>query len=299
MAVFLLEGNEPFKIKYQLSKITEGYQIQYAEKLTKEHCLFLSNEGILSNPCLVVQLDTIGADEELLQLAKKCKSSSALLILAVRNLKSNTKLAKWLHDNAKNITCNKLNEAELTRHIIRGMEVYGGRITKGACERFIDKSGYLINDDINLYFINTMIKQMAYCGNEITEKEVEQCVHTSSSEDSRELMNLLCSGNEVAFMEKVLNLFDCSDLIMLTGSMIRSFRIAYKASIVNNDMKTLGLNSYQVKYLQPLLRVRPEIIQEGLELLTESAGRMKRSFVPQKELFLITMGLLLCIFRKS
>lgn len=302
--VYLIYGNEPFKVKYQMSKLTEGYDVRKVEKITQDVEGFLEVCGILSTPCVVYESVSLGADEALLKLAKKHAKGNARLLITAKTVKENTKLFAFLKEKATIIKCDKLNEQELIARIVRGVKHGGCEITKGACMSLISRSGYMTDDDVSLYAVNNLVKQLTYCGDVIEEKDVEAIVSQAVNEDSRELISLLCAGNIKAFMEKVLVLAEQSDMVMICGSLIRNFRIAFKASLVPNASgaersKMLGLNSYQLKYVQPLFKVDGAVISECLQILADGSADLKRGLVPQKTQFVLIMGKLCEKFQKA
>lgn len=293
--VYLLYGNEPFKIKYQVERLTKEYEVRKTDKVTEELESFLSVLGIMNAPCMVYECTSLGADESMLRLAMKHEKSRALILITAKSVKENTKLYAFLKEKANVIKCDKLTEQELIARIVRGVKNGGCEITKSACMSLIERSGYMTDDEVTLYSINNFIKQLTFCGSVIEDSDVLAIIPQAVSEDSRELISLLCSGNTKVFMEKVLVLAENTDMIMLCGSLIRNFRIAYKASLIPEASsrelgKLLGLNGFQLRYVQPLFTVDPDIISTCLEILVEGSAELKKGLVPAKTQFIVIMG---------
>lgn len=291
--VYLLYGNEPYKIFLKISALTKECECRKTEKLDQEDEQYLNYFGLLGTRCLIVDVASLGADDEIYKLCKKNAHGKNIVILRADSVNERTKLFAYLSKNGTVIKCDKIGYAELVRFVQTGVKKYHCVITEDALKAFIDRSGYLMEDGVTLDKICICIKQLAFRTSEIQLQDVETILPLLPNDDTRNLLNHLLTKDLDGFMKRSSELVELKDPIALMGLILRHFRIAYKASLLQgekNVAKTLGLSDYQMKRIQPVLQLTPEQVMQCIDIILKGTEKIKSGVVSPKCAFISSMG---------
>ena len=157
---------------------------------------------------------------------------------------------------------------------------------------FIKYIGYEIDETVSLYTVNIAVKQLCYSAKEITEDDVRALITPSVQVQIWELSNFLLDLDGPALYSHVTKLFDEKENgIGMLSLLLRSFRLAYKASLLKGRSdyeisKILGVKPFQFK---AAMKFTPQQISEILTILQQGVNSIKDG-QPEKNTVIFTLN---------
>jgi len=295
--VYLIYGPEPYRRDIEVKKITKGAMVIKVESFTVECEDILESISLFGKSVVVLRLASLGADDVLLKYLQKQFPMQNDLILAVDGkVNEKTKIFSFISQKGIAFMCDKLNHDKLTSYCLSAVKYLGCQITKAAMEALIDRSGYLLDDQITLYKMNIYLKQLAYHTKAINVEDVEVLVPKYAGENARQILSLLIARRNEELMKLVVQLLDARQQpIMMYGLMLRDLRIVYKAALFS-DMdekelgKMLGLSFYQMKRVSDVRKISEKNITDLIYLLQKGTNEIKDGFMPAPDSFIRTVG---------
>jgi len=296
--VYFIYGPDPYIRDVEMKKIVkDSLLVNTAYSFTTECIDVLEDVSLFGRRLLLLKFDTLGAEEVLFNyLSKRFPIDSDLIIMAVA-YRNKTKLLKLLRKNAKVIPCPKLDREKLVKYCISSFRTLHSEITEEALEALIDRSGYLMDDDINLYKINIYLKQLSYRSKSIVLSDVELLVPRYPGDKAFELLSLILNRKQKEVFELTTRLLESDDSspILIFGLMLRNIRIAYKVSLFRdeNDKKLgqlLGLSYYMMRQIEEVRQVPEDKLLLLIGLLQKGTNDIKDGLIPASDSFIQTIG---------
>lgn len=301
--VYVIFGPETYRRDIEVEKLTRECAITKVETFSADCQDVLESASFFGKNTVILKVKSLGADESILKYLKKHIPRDNDFIIMAETVNERTKLFSLLKKEAKLIECKKLMQKELVNYCLKAFKQYDCQITLSAMEALINRSGYLVDNEITLYKINIFIKQLAYHTCEIAISDVELLIKKHSSEDSRRLLALLVSGQKEELMSLAAELLETENPIMIYGSILRNLRIAYKAVLFSDKEekelgKLLGLNQYQMRNIAPVRKIPQQSINELISLVQNATNEIKNGLMPAKASFIQTIGMMVSLLQQ-
>ena len=304
--VTFLEGPELYRRELELKKLLpEG-----AERFTKfdSACMTALAEGntLFGKRTVYVEQETLENSKELLKYLDA--PDGADLVVAVSSAGRARKLAEKLRKAGKCISCGKLTEKELSDYILKGLkscersksQLFGRpcqiRISTEAMKSFIERSGYLENEESTLYGVNISVKQLMFLDSDDIGVEEIACIFPEmEDEDARQLQKALFGKKAGRVMGIAAQIAGKSvETIGVLGLLLRTFRIVWKVKRLElpegKAPAALGLNQWSWGYVAPAVAFSLEAVEKSMKALEEAAIDIKSGKVPSREGFLFAIG---------
>lgn len=151
--------------------------------------------------------------------------------------------------------CNKVDAATLNKFILLECKQQGVKIKEDAFSLFIKRMQYYAGEGVSLYTVRTLIQQMAFGvkvdgGVVIDTSVVAAYVPEKVDEKTYRLTEYLFQKNATAYMKLAVHLIQEQDGIGILSALLRTFRVAYKASLYRDKSpkeleKLIGVPSFQ------------------------------------------------------
>lgn len=175
--------------------------------------------------------------------------------------------------------CNKVDAATLNKFILREVKKVDVQIKEDAFALFLKRMQYYSNEGVNLYTIRTYVRQMAFSvkadkKDTIDVPVVETYVQEKLDEQTYRLTDYLFKRNGEAYAKLAVNLIQEQDGIGMLSAILRTFRVAYKASLYPKKSpkeleKILGVPGYQYAFVCMLpadkIQCCMDILLRGIE----------------------------------
>ena len=236
--MIILAGNEPYYITLAIEKKTKD--VLYKEMNVRRFVDSDDETSIIDAlnvvpfmaPERIVILqysDKIVVSDKLMEAFNSVPDTTILIITG----KSIDKRSSFYKAHSKQITaCEKLTEQRAWEYVQYLVKKEHSRISTDAMKELVRRSGYLENDDITMYALENMVKQLCFLG-DITLDNVCALIPQTASGKAYDLTGMLCRKETDRFFEQAHLLLDEGENeIGILSLMQRIFRIAYKEAVV-------------------------------------------------------------------
>lgn len=294
--VFLIYGPEKKAVDYEVSKVTSSAGEVFRFNGYEDGCLNEFDQmTLLGKSVYVLEYDTLGAEEKLVKFIQKNRGTSSDLVITAKSVRQPNKLLALIKDKGTVMKCDKYKMSMLESYITRGVKSCGARITRDACEELISRSGYLDTDEVDLYKISILVKQLSYAGRDITIDLVRDIVPERLEGRAALLLTFAVQGNEKALLKEGEVCFAQGNKpIMLYGWMLRNLRIALKCRLYSElgEAKleeNLGLTHRQLRAVSDVRELGEVSLFRMISTLNNAVGGVKEGKDSRTE-FLATLG---------
>lgn len=284
--ICLLTGNEPYRIKCETDRIKKEYGdlgTQEFEALSEDvfeacgqPCLFVSKKAV------IVHMSGL-PDTETFMTYVKHPAAETDLYLADNGLDKRSAIFKTCKAGKYGVELRVLDKVPLDKFLA----VCGGMMKRRGCvvrestlRKLYDYTGYGVNEDCNLFDINTVIKQMCYQageGGEVKAEMVEQFATAYEDAVVWQLSDTLFSGDRKMLMtlgEQLLK--DGENPIAMLSALLRQFRLAFKAKVIGGSEKELSKAlGVQVYHLHLALSYDEKVLSKALGRVQKRVNDIK------------------------
>lgn len=269
----LIYGNEPYLINYELSKIKKSHdetEVYYA--WTEE-----VKEALFCPPVFGERKAVILKLPELLEGMEPLLDAPCNVFLVISKLDKRKK-AYQAFSACRQTPCNKINIVMLKNFVLRECSRCSIDIRQDAFNLFLSRIQYQESDYTNLYKVKTYIHQMCFSAKadqmqHIGTEHVNDFVPETAQEQAYHLVNALFRKEAKAYMHLAVMLAEEKDGIYMLSSLLRTFRIAYKAVLYKDKSKKelenlLNVPAYQYAAVQSLslndIQTCMDILMDGI-----------------------------------
>lgn len=297
--VKILYGNEPYLIADEVRKATEGVdELSVSEyegfsadvwNKVKQYPMFSDRQVVIVNS------DTIN-NEALIKYVNKSQEQTDLIVIP-KEVDKRTKAFKAFQKAGVLCECNKIDEPTMKKFVMCMLHRENCSITEELYEYFIIRTGYFTDEEINLYTVKNYIIQIAMGESTITKEAVDTFVIESNTSKTFALTKELLKRNDKKlFMLAKHFIDDKENPIGMLSLLLRSFRLAYKASLYYGDKndaeisKLLGVPAYQFK---EAAEYSPEQISNVLDLIQSGVSEIKTGMASPEVVFINTLAKML------
>lgn len=275
--VQILCGNESFcidkKIEKQKKLITELPEINISE-FGDDYMAVDVMGAIIASPILsekrlvLLKLREMKRADELKKIADAVPEST-IFVLAVPAVDKRTSFYKAYKENI--VSCEKLTEEDVVKFIAQKSAEYGIRATKDGAVELIRRVAYLEVEGVNLYAVDTAIKQLSMLKKDITEETVKSLLPESRTGKAYDLAKLLCAKNYGELISQSHYLLDNGESeIGLLSLIARVFRLAWRDKVHGKGKSGAPFHQYEMATVYS-----EEILSKEQELLNEAIGKLK------------------------
>lgn len=256
----------------ELSK--EVFETAYA-------CPFLSDRRVV-----IVNIDTLSDSQELMKYIEN-PALQTDLYLFVRKTDKRTKLYKVLCSKGLVEESEKFTRTNLNVWVTNFLGKCGKKISKDMVDYFIERTQYLLEDNIEFCVVEGYVRQLSFIPvEEVTKKEIDELVPETASLKIFYLSDLLLEGSKKELFVYADRLLEQEEEpIALLSLLERTFRIAYKATLFADKPSIIGVSEQQYK---KALKYNPEILNEALDLLQEGVHMLKTD-IDRRVVFIHTL----------
>jgi len=275
--VQILCGNEFYcidkKIEKQKKLITELPEInisEFGDDYTAIDVMgAITASPILSEKRLVLlKLREMKRADELKKIADAVPEST-VFVLAVPAVDKRTSFYKAYKENI--VSCEKLTEEDVVKFIAQKSSEYGIRATKDGAVELIRRVAYLEVEGVNLYAVDTAIKQLSMLKKDITEETVKSLLPESRTGKAYDLAKLLCAKNYGELLSQSHYLLDNGESeIGLLSLIARVFRLAWRDKVHGKGKSGAPFHQYEMATVYS-----EEVLSKEQELLNEAIGKLK------------------------
>ena len=160
----------------------------------------------------------------------------------------------------------------------------GIRATRDGAVELIRRTSYLEVEGVNLYAVDTAIKQLAMLKKDITLDNVSSLLPESRTGKAYDLAKLLCAKNHKELFSQAHYLLDNGESeIGLLSLIARVFRLAWRDKVHGKGKCGAPFHQYEMASV-----FSEEILNKEQELLNEAIRKLKRGNSP-RQIFDITL----------
>lgn len=285
----LVFGDEPYTIDEFRKKITDEIDVPELNLLEtmefdEDEKRFLCQYSLLGGKkVLIFRAKNLKECQGLLEYIAD-KQNDTIVYLFCNEVDKRSKLYKSFHEDEIKI-CNKIQQDALIRTIVRFIQKAECKITKEACDRFVQLINYY-SEDVNLYDVRNSLKRLCSYP-EITIDIVENVVMDRQTEDIFFLIQLIVQRKavEVYRQADLILLNQKSNIIGILSLLLRSYRLAYKMQVCNCSLKALDVN-----YRTYVPRLPADVCNRAMNILDKSIMNIKRGFYTPEIALKITLA---------
>lgn len=297
--IYLFYGNEPYTKDLKMSQICQDSEVLKVEEITSDCIEFIYQNSIVGKKVLIYNTEKLGADEKLLNFIKEVESSENDIIVVANKVNQNTKVYQLMQQYTI-INCEKLNEYTFLKFLEKGLSKYNASMSDVAKEVFTTECGYFVINEINLYKITILIKQLVFHSRCIIESDVTEFLQNTEDYNGLKLSSLIFNNDKYA-MDYAYRISQTNEYIKIISLLLRGYRISLKVSLYqhnryNEIYKELGLNSYQMKYLREVMKLHPNTLNNSIDVLQFAAHEIKSGY-PPKDIFILAMAKLINLYK--
>ena len=281
--VQILCGTESFCIDKKIEKakklITELPEInvsEYGDDYTVAAVMgAVTASPILSDKRLVLlKLREMKRADELKGIADEVPDST-LFVIAVPSVDKRTSFYKAYKSNI--VPCEKLSEEDVVKFVAQKSAENGIRATRDGAVELIRRVSYLEVEGVNLYAVDTAIKQLALLEKDITEEAVRTLLPESRTGKAYDLAKLLCSRNVGQLLSQAHYLLENGESeIGLLSLIARVFRLAWRDKVHGKGKSGAPFHQYEMATVYS-----EEILSKEQELLNEAIRKLKSGKSPR------------------
>lgn len=275
--IYILAGKEKFLIDNEARKLADS-----GMKFSEFGRDVYENINILplfeDAQKIVVSLDKLPTDSQFMDLLEKGTPSFTTLVIIPQKLDKRTKVYALAKKKGLVKEFDKVSESQLKGLLCRLIQKNSSKIREEQMDYLIQRSGYLIDEDVDLYQMNTWCKQLCYASDIITEEAIDAFIPESDQTSVFALSGYILSGKGKDAMTLAQKLIDEKESpIRLLSLLLRSFRLGYKrrmySELSERDVaKILGVTTYQ---LQPVRNLSPETIGACMSVIEKAIEGIK------------------------
>ena len=190
------------KENYCIDKKIEKAKRQVTEMVDFNLSMYYDDymvEDVISSVCasplfsdvrvVILSLTNFKNAEELKRIADAVPSQT-LFVLAIPSIDKRTAFYKAYQKDVVN--CDKLDEETLQKFILQKAGEFGIRVKEDGVKELIDRTSYMELDAVNLYTVETVIKQLSLVKKDITVENVQMLLPPSSTGNAYALARFLC-----------------------------------------------------------------------------------------------------------
>lgn len=275
--VQILCGTESFcidkkieKAKKQVTELQEINISEYGDDYSLSEVIgAVSASPILSEKRLVLlKLQEFKRADDLKKIAD-ASPESTLFVLAVPAVDKRTSFYKAYKECV--VPCEKLSAEDAVKFVAQKSAENGIRATKDGALELIRRVAYLDVEGVNLYAVDTAIKQLAMLKKDITEEAVKSLLPESRTGKAYDLAKLLCGKNYGELLSQAHYLLDNGETeIGLLSLIARVFRLAWRDKVHGKGKSGAPFHQYEMATVYS-----EDILGKVQELLNEAIGKLK------------------------
>ena len=275
--VQILCGTESFcidkkieKAKKQVTELQEINISEYGDDYSLSEVIgAVSASPILSEKRLVLlKLQEFKRADDLKKIAD-ASPESTLFVLAVPAVDKRTSFYKAYKECV--VSCEKLSAEDAVKFVAQKSVENGIRATKDGALKLIRRVAYLDVEGVNLYAVDTAIKQLAMLKKDITEEAVKSLLPESRTGKAYDLAKLLCGKNYGELLSQAHYLLDNGETeIGLLSLIARVFRLAWRDKVHGKGKSGAPFHQYEMATVYS-----EDILGKVQELLNEAIGKLK------------------------
>lgn len=284
--IVLLTGNEPYKYKMELDQIKKKYGdlgVSEYDSLSDEVFEDCRMKNLFSREkAVVVYCSGLPESEGFLKYVKD-PSKTTDLYLIDEQLDRRSAVFKTCMKGKYSTTMKVLNKVSKENFLLMcaGMvQRRGCKVRETTLQKLFEYTGYSENENCNLFDISFAIKQMCYQvgpGEEVTPALVEAFATPWQEAVIWQLSDVLFSGSKKELLSLAEHLLVSGENpIGMLSTLLRQFRLAYKAKIIGGSEKALSSElGVQVYRLRNVCACSEKTISEVLGLLQRYVNEIK------------------------
>lgn len=260
--VYLLDKNVEAEISgIELPEMNVAYyDDEYDIASVERDC---STEPFLADKrAVVLRFTELKASDALKELIKSIPDTTILLIVAEK-VDKRSGLFKALQKDA--VQCVKPDIAKVVTLISKVAEKEGCKVDRDAAEEMINRLGYYAEEEVNLYSVVGMTRQLASSG-DITLSLVKAMLPESAAGKVWSLLSLICDRKSEEAFALLSYLLDSGESgIGILSVLLKSFRLAWKERIGVSDNVPRFQYAAATKYNEKSLLAAQEALETGIE----------------------------------
>lgn len=285
--LYFIYGPELLIREGYVRRLTKGAQTVKKETLTPEDAYWLSSDSILfdSPKALVVTREDLGADADVMDILKGFGSFPNPLILCAQTAKENTKLFRFLKNEARVLSAGVLSAKDFEAYVKKRAEKYGLSISGENLEYLIGKYCYG-ESETNLLDADRSLWQLSFF-DEVTKAEIDAFVTADRKQSVFDLCSLIGSGE---FIRKGSETGD--DPIPVLSTFLWALRLSVKDKICGKDA---GLSPWQREKLSNVLKADGKTLLSAMRSVQKGIDAIKDG-APERTAYLSSLALLGTLF---
>ena len=214
---------------------------------------------------------------------KDIPDTTRLFLICEDKIDKRTKFYKAIKRIATIREFKKLNESSLYTFISKEIEKRNAKISGGAINLLIMRTGYLQKEktNTNLYSIMNYVDKLTNYSSQINEETIERLVDLSPEENAFKLMDMLTASKvHEAFKYATGLIENGSHPLGLMALITRHFRILLKLCLVD-DPQVLGLHPFTLRNMKKHIGVYSENeLTKIIDLCLEFQRKIKTGKLP-------------------
>lgn len=294
--VYVLYGEEPFTIKQYVDAMMmhfDEYCISSYEDWADEIWTSARQIPIFSDKQLIIVKPKTISDDNFLQYCKN-PSDSTVMIVVPEMVDKRVKAFKALKSLGVLKECKKFTEEQLQDFFVSQIRENGCEIKRDTYEYFIQKTGYYLDENVNMFSLQNYIQQFCTVSDgEITKADIDAFVIDTCTTKTFALSSLLLKRDKEALFSlanRFLN--EKENVIAMLSLLLRTFRVGYKASLYSDRKeseigKLLGVPAFQYK---EALQYSPEQISTCMDNLQRGIRWIKTGGADERSAFILTLS---------
>lgn len=285
MGVTFIVGEEDYLSKYALDRLTgNDAEVRKTGSITADDVAWLNGLSFsLGERVLVLEMEELGADDELLKLLTSGELSDGFVIKC-RKAKQNTKLFKWLSENAEVKSCDPLSDKLFDKFLRRKNDKVDMKISEETLAYLKEKLDYR-SGRVTLWEIDTMM-QMFSLFDVVTKEDVDTYVHVSAEQKAFDIVDRL-AARDIPAAVRAAGAYDDS-CIQAISAVMWSFKLALLLKTFSE--KEVSVTPYQVRGVRSFLSCPVSSLEKIFGILNDSLKKMKTG-MPEKACFVSAIGL--------
>lgn len=285
MPLVLIKGREDLPAgRYLRALAGADTETRRTEEIDAESFMWLMSGDLFSGrKMLLMETDTLKADNGLLRLlSENPVEGEAVLCIRARSVPSNTRLAKWLMQNAEVVDCEPLSERAYMAFLEREDERLRAGLGRENLRRLAERSRYLMpGSGVDLMTVEGWLEQLAVyaaAGGGIDADAIDAVVRTDEVNTAFEIVGALASRDPALAFRKAEGVRDAA--LRVLAALQYSLRVLEKLRFLTPE--EAGVSRFQTRELRPLMSCTEEETDRMLDAVTEGMALCKGS-VPDSE----------------
>lgn len=216
---------------------------------------------------VLLKLQEFKRAEDLKKIADAVPEST-VFVLAIPTVDKRTSFYKAYKECI--VPCEKLSEEDVVKFVAQKSAEHGIRATKDGAVELIRRVSYLEQEGVNLYAVDTAIKQLAMLQKDITEETVKTLLPESRTGKAYDLAKLLCAKNYGQLFSQAHYLLDNGESeIGLLSLITRVFRLAWRDKVHGKGKSGAPFHQYEMAtvYSEEILNREQELLNEAIHKL--------------------------------